>query len=247
MQTACANQWPSHAPQKLQDFEDCDYSAHAAESSVRHGFLRKVFGLVSMQLLATAAVCAFFMYCAPVREAVIHMPSLQLLCFFTSIGFLFGCFMHKDSHPTNLHCLAGFTLSIATSIGTVCAIYQARGLGFIVLQALALTASVTCALTVYALRSKRDFSFMGAGLGAGLWVLLLGGLVASIAGSAALHFACATGGAALFSLYIVHDVYVISKRTSPDDYIPAAIELYLDIANLFLHILRILAAFQNDR
>ena len=44
------------------------------------------------------------------REAVIHMPSLQLLCFFTSIGFLFGCFMHKDSHPTNLHCLAGFTV-----------------------------------------------------------------------------------------------------------------------------------------
>ena len=30
-------------------------------------------------------------------------------------------------------------------------------------QALGLTASVTCALTVYALRSKRDFSFMGAG------------------------------------------------------------------------------------
>jgi len=30
-------QWPSHAPQKLQDFEDCDYSAHAAESSIRHG------------------------------------------------------------------------------------------------------------------------------------------------------------------------------------------------------------------
>ena len=56
-----------------------------------------------------------------------------------------------------------------------------------------------------------------------------------------------TGGAALFSLYIVYDVYMISKRTSPDDYIPAAIELYLDIANLFLHILRILAAFQNDR
>ena len=54
------------------------------------------------------------------------------------------------------------------------------------------------------------------------------------------------GGAGLFSLYIVYDVYMISMRTSPDDYIPAAIELYLDIANLFLHILRILAAFQND-
>ena len=150
------------------------------------GFLRKVFALVSMQLLATVAVCALFMraapehahartrthaytrtrhratrhtvqdaaarapvlgtrtgpghtrlgpehacaltrahatelrpvkpcatpcrYCAPVREAVIHMPSLQLLCFFTSIGFLFGCHMNKDSHPTNLYCLAGFTV-----------------------------------------------------------------------------------------------------------------------------------------
>jgi FtsH-binding integral membrane protein len=55
------------------------------------------------------------------------------------------------------------------------------------------------------------------------------------------------GGAALFSLYIVYDVSMISKRTSPDDYISAAIELYLDIANLFLHILCILAHFQENR
>ena len=33
----CVRQWPSHAPQKLQDFDDCDYSVHAAEASVRHG------------------------------------------------------------------------------------------------------------------------------------------------------------------------------------------------------------------
>ena len=33
----CVRQWPSQAPQKLQDFEDCDYSVHAAEASVRHG------------------------------------------------------------------------------------------------------------------------------------------------------------------------------------------------------------------
>ena len=33
------------------------------------GFLRKVFGLVSMQLLATVAVCAFFMRAAPPEHA----------------------------------------------------------------------------------------------------------------------------------------------------------------------------------
>ena len=53
------------------------------------------------------------------------------------------------------------------------------------------------------------------------------------------------GGAALFSLYIVYDVHEISKRVSPDEYINAAISLYLDIINLFLYILRILAAMQS--
>ena len=58
----------------------------------------------------------------------------------------------------------------------------------------------------------------------------------------AFHLALAVGGAAVFSLYIVYDVYLISKRLSPDEYIAASINLYLDILNLFLHILRILGA-----
>lgn len=186
-------------------------------------------------------------FCETIREFVIHTPSLNLLSFFTSLGFLVACHVNKDLHPTNLYCLAGFTLSIASSIGTVCAIYYARGLGLVVLEALALTASVTCGLTVYTLRSKRDFSFMGAGLGASLWVLILGGFVAALTGSATMHFGMAVAGAVIFSLYIVFDVFMISRRLSPDDYIPAAIELYLDIANLFLHLLRILAEMQKDR
>lgn len=216
-------------------------------------------------------------FCDPLREFVIHTPSLNLLSFVTTFGFLIACHVKKDLHPTNLYCLAGFTLSIATSIGTVCAVYYARGLGLVVLEALALTASVTCGLhsglhsgvpplppcpptvvcplppgrrcglTAFTLRSKRDFSFMGAGLGASLWVLLLGGFVAAITGSASLHFGMAVAGAVIFSLYIVFDVFMISRRLSPDDYIPAAIELYLDVANLFLHLLRILAEMQRDR
>ena len=46
---------------------------------------------------------------------------------------------------------------------------------------------------------------------------------------------------------IVYDVHQISQRLSPDDYISAAISLYLDIVNLFLHILRILAEISGSR
>src|SRR3954467_219733 len=45
---------------------------------------------------------------------------------------------------------------------------------------------------------------------------------------------------AIFSFYIIFDTYLIFNRLSPEDYIPAALNLYLDIINLFLRILSIL-------
>ena len=113
------------------------------------------------------------------------------------------------------------------------------------LEAVGLTASVTTALTVYTLRSKQDFSYLGAGLGSAIWVLIFGSLIASLTGLPSMHFALAVGGACIFSLYIVYDVHEIAKRHSPDEYIPAALALYLDIVNLFLYILRILASMQS--
>jgi len=191
-------------------------------------------------------VCALFMFSAGLQTFALHNPSMLMLTFFTSLGFLFACQCYKDQHPTNLYLLGGFTLSMSWSIGTVCAQYAAHGLGLVVLQAVVLTASVTVALTVFTLRSDRDFSFLGAGLGSAVWLLILGSLIASITGAAAMHVALSVAGAAIFSLYIVFDVYMISRRLSPDEYISAAISLYLDILNLFLHLLRILAAMQRS-
>jgi len=217
------------------------------EAQVRLGFLRKVFGLVAAQLSLTAVVSAVFMLCAPVRHFVIHTPSMLVLSFVCSLAFLMLAQIQKDNHPTNLQALAAFTLSMSWTVGATCALYAQHGLGLLVLEAVAITASVTVGLTLYTLRSKTDFSFLGAGLGASLWALILGGFVASLTGLPAMHLALAVGGAAIFSLYIVYDVHEISKRLSPDDYISAAISLYLDIVNLFLHILRILAEISGSR
>jgi FtsH-binding integral membrane protein len=162
-----------------------------------------------------------------------------------ALAVLFAAHCHKDQHPTNLYLTLGFTVALAWGVAVTCARFQRAGLGLVVLEAVGLTASVTTGLTLYTLRSKQDFSYLGAGLGAGLWVLIIGGLIASLTGLSGMHFALSVGGAALFSLYIVYDVHEISKRMSPDEYVPAAISLYLDIVNLFLHILRILAAMQQ--
>ena len=47
-------------------------------------------------------------------------------------------------------------------------------------------------------------------------------------------------GAGLFSVFIIVDTQMIMRKLSSDEYVLGAINLYLDILNLFLYILRIL-------
>lgn len=58
--------------------------------------------------------------------------------------------------------------------------------------------------------------------------------------------ALAFGGAVLFALFIVFDTSMIMHKVSPEEYIMASVNLYLDILNLFLHILRILGQAKRD-
>jgi FtsH-binding integral membrane protein len=52
-------------------------------------------------------------------------------------------------------------------------------------------------------------------------------------------------GAVLFSGYILYDTSNIMHHMGPDDYILAAVSLYLDIINLFLYLLEILRMLQG--
>jgi len=46
-------------------------------------------------------------------------------------------------------------------------------------------------------------------------------------------------GALLFSFYIIFDTHLLAMHHGPDEYVLCALTLYLDIINLFLHILKI--------
>lgn len=84
---------------------------------------------------------------------------------------------------------------------------------------------------------------MGGFLFVGLLVVFVFGfIVALFPGSAAssVYSAC---GALLFSLYLVYDTQIMmggkhKYSISPEEYIFAALNLYLDIINIFLFILR---------
>merc|ERR1712113_338731 len=132
--------------------------------------------------------------------------------------------------------LAAFTVVEAFTVGVLVAHYDTA----VVLQAFFLTATVI-GLTLYTFQSKRDFSGWGAGLMSGLWILILGGIMFMFVGGEVKQMAFAVGGALLFSGFIIFDTHMIMTRVSPEEYVIATIELYLDIINLFIQILKILS------
>lgn len=75
----------------------------------------------------------------------------------------------------------------------------------------------------------------------GLIILIIGGFIgAFVSQSSAFQLVLAIGGAVLFSLFVVVDTQLLMNELSPEEYITATIQLYLDFINLFLYILRAL-------
>ncbi|KAH8855322.1 Protein lifeguard 4 [Schistosoma japonicum] len=117
----------------------------------------------------------------------------------------------------------------------------------VVLQAFILTTIVVMSLMMYTLNSKKDFSKWGVGLSVAFLILLLAGPINLFLGSSLLELCMATGGACLFSLFIIYDTWRIMHHCSPEEYIMACIDLYLDILNLFMYILRLLKELQHNQ
>lgn len=162
------------------------------------------------------------------------------------LGLMLGAFLTKESY-VGLIFLFAFTVVMGIDMGPMIAMVTklANGPQLIMLAALG-TASVLVAMTVVAMTSKRDFSNLKGilfGILIGIIVLeLLNAFVFKLPAIAVLISAVAV---ILFSIYILVDVQdVVSGRET--NYIVATIGIYLDIINLFIHLLRILAMVMAD-
>eukprot|EP00667_Euglena_gracilis_P019088 EG_transcript_20380 len=213
--------------------------------NLRRAFLRRVYGVLSAQLLLNVLVVAACMYQPALRTFCLAHPMLITLGgLIPAIGCLIGMALYKDTYPANVLLLGGFTLCESLSVGVICAMYAASGLGGLVLEAFGITLLVFTGLTLFTLQSKVDFSFMGAYLSVGLLALIVWSLLQMVFGWHQ-QWLMAWFGALLFSGFILFDTWMTMDNYSYDDYILAAVNLYLDFINLFLNILQILS--NNDR
>jgi len=213
----------------------------AAHVSIRLGFLRKVYGILTSQLLLTTIVGFAFMMHEGLKSFVQQNQWMMMVAFVGTLGSLFALMVKRQETPTNYILLTIFTLFEAYTVGVIVTMYDQM----VVLEAFVLTLGVTVALTVYTMQSTRDFSSWGASLFACLWVLILAGIMQLFFPVEIVSKAIAVGGAILFSLFIVFDTHMMMHKLSPEEYMVASINLYLDILNLFIYILRILGERKN--
>jgi FtsH-binding integral membrane protein len=208
--------------------------------SLRNAFIRKVYSILVVELIVTVGICAFCMYYSPVQQFCVDHPQAIIYgSLIPTIIALVALFFYKQHYPCNFVLLSVFILLESWTIGVVCALYKEGGRGQLVLQAFGITLAVFLSLTLYTCQSKRDFSFMGGMLGAGLIGLLIWGFMNIIFGWH-VTFLYSLFGALLFCGFIIYDTFMIMKKYSYDDYLIASVDLYLDFLNLFLFILQLL-------
>jgi len=109
-------------------------------------------------------------------------------------------------------------------------------------QAGILTLSTFGVLSLYAVFSRRDFSAWGSFFMVGLWVLIATSLISFFFPSTMVSLWLAAGTVLVFSGLLVFDTWRIvrSGQYTADDYVPAAVNIYLDLLNLFMAILSLL-------
>merc|ERR1740121_976149 len=224
-------------------------------ATVRHRFVQKVYGILTAQLFLTMGLGGFIMVSA--KDLVEKNKPLALSLLVGSLALnivllcAFACcpqILRKA--PTNYILLGLFTATESVLVGMICASYTGES----VLIAIGITLLVVSALTLFECRTSIDFTGCGPYLFVFAVVLLGFGLILSIViwcvpnpGPAfgALRLVYAAVGALLFSLYLVYDTQLIiggkhnKHQFELDDYCFAALNLYIDIVQLFLFLLEI--------
>ncbi len=174
-------------------------------------------------------------------------PMMSLLLFMgISFGFMWGIERTKNS-GMGVVLLLGFTFFMGLMLSRILLVALSFSNGpALITTAAGGTGAIFFVLAGIATVTKRDFSFMGKLLFVGLVVILLASLANIFFHVPALSLTISAVAVLLFSGYILFDVSRIVNG-GEDNYISATLAIYLDVFNLFVHLLNLLMALSGER
>ncbi|PON94960.1 Bax inhibitor 1-related [Trema orientale] len=215
---------------------------------LRWSFIRKIYSILAVQLLATIAVAATVVTVRPIAHFFVSTGAglaLYIVLIITPFLVLCPLYYYYQKHPVNYLLLGVFTISLAFAVGLTCAYTS----GKVILESVILTTVVVVSLTLYtfwAAKRGHDFNFLGPFLFGAVMVLMVFALIQilfPLGRISVMIYGCLAS--IIFCGYIIYDTDNLIKRYSYDEYIWAAVSLYLDIINLFLSLLTIFRAAES--
>lgn len=194
--------------------------------------LRNTYLLLSATLFFSAAVTA--------ASAALKLPHPGIV--FTLVGF-FGLLYATNKLRNSVWGLAavfGLTGFMGYTLGPILSHYLSMPNGHqVVAMAMGGTAAIFVGLSAYALTSRRDFSFMGGFLLAGIIVAFLAGLGAVLFQVPALSLTVSAAFVLLMGGLILYETSRI-VHGGETNYIMATVSLYVAIYNLFSSLLSLI-------
>jgi FtsH-binding integral membrane protein len=202
----------------------------------RATLVRRTYSLVFVSVLATIAGATFALSQPSILMAVQAHP---FIAFFASLLPLMAAQRARTQFPVNIGFVLLFTFCMGLIVSPSLYFYGSRSPG-IVPQAAMLTIGAFGILTLYAFASRRDFSAWGSFLIVGVWVLIGTMILNFYFRNTTADLWLASVTVVIFSGLLVFDTSRLKNVYGPDDYVLAAVQIYLDLLNMFMAILRIL-------
>lgn len=225
-------------------------SARFSDKSVRHAFIRKVYLILTAQLLVTCGFVCVFLLAHPVRDWVRRNAWFYYISYATFLITyitLVCCDNVRRRFPGNFIALSVFTLAFSYMAGTMASFHNTDS----VLIAVGITAAVCLGISVFAIQTRIDFTKCTALIFILSLVVLLTGLACMIVymvsgPNRVLQVVYGGIAALLFGLYLAFDTQMImggrKHELSPEEYIYGALQLYLDVVYLFMIILSLVGS-----
>lgn len=220
------------------------YDARSEQSVLQtNKLIRNTYMLLAMTMVVSAVTAGISMLLQV--PMIVHLGTIVL-----SFVMLF-VLNKKQNSAAALPLVFLFTGLMGFGLGPVINHYlgMANG-GEIVTTALGMTALTFFGLSAYVLTSKKDFSFMGGFLAAGMMVALIAMVALFVlplfgVQLGALHLAFSALVVLLMCGMILYDTSNIVNGVYTN-YIMATVSLYLNIYNLFIHLMSILGFMSDD-
>ncbi|OMJ67629.1 hypothetical protein SteCoe_35149 [Stentor coeruleus] len=206
----------------------------------RRAFIRKVYALLSIQLIWTAIITGIVVGIPVIREGIKKTKGLVIAAMVICLALVIAIMCFKKiarRYPINYLALFTFSFFESYIVAYVCAFYDK----YIVLCAALIALSVAFVLTIYAWKSKRDFTVCGGVLISVTTSLILFGFFMIFFNTHFLNLIFCEVAIIIYSVFIVYDTQLIAggryQEITFDDYVIGALILYVDIVGIFLYIL----------